>query len=257
MLLAIYTLWLREIIRFFRQRNRVIGALATPIVFWLLLGGGMGTSFRPTGSPAGFSYLEYFFPGTLLMILLFTAIFSTISIIEDRREGFLQGVLVSPISRDAIVLGKILGGTTIATLQGLLFCLLAPWAGLPVPLGNLPSLIAILLAASFGMTALGYLIAWPLDSTQGFHAIMNLFLMPLWMISGALFPPDGASRWLQIIIHVNPLYYALTLLRNLLGTAPSATTPATSTSIIVLLGFNLVLFMACRMLTVKWKGPTT
>src|SRR5215216_1310434 len=125
LILPAFSLAWREFIRFIRQRNRVIGALATPIVFWLLIGGGMGRSFRGGGE----SYLQYFYPGSLLMILLFTAIFSTISIIEDRREGFLQSVLVAPISPMAIVLGKVLGGTVLAFGQGLIFLLLAPVVG--------------------------------------------------------------------------------------------------------------------------------
>ncbi|HTL27653.1 MAG TPA: ABC transporter permease, partial [Tepidisphaeraceae bacterium] len=117
-LLPALSLCKRELVRFVRQRHRVIGAFATPIVFWLLIGGGMGRSFRAEGMSGG--YMEYFFPGTILMILLFTAIFSTISIIEDRREGFLQSVLVAPIPRMAIVMGKVLGGTILAFGQGLI-----------------------------------------------------------------------------------------------------------------------------------------
>src|SRR5882757_6100065 len=119
----------RELVRFLRQRHRIIGALATPIVFWLLIGGGMNRSFK-SDQPGGGNYLQYFFPGTVLMILLFTAIFSTISVIEDRREGFLQGVLVAPVSRMSIVMGKVLGGTILATGQGLIFLLLAPTVGI-------------------------------------------------------------------------------------------------------------------------------
>src|SRR6187551_3360220 len=118
----------RELVRFVRQRNRIIGALATPLVFWLLIGAGMGRSFQ-SNLPGGDHYLRYFFPGTVLMILLFTAIFSTISIIEDRREGFLQGVLVAPVGREAIVLGKVLGGTVLAFGQGLVLLILAPLIG--------------------------------------------------------------------------------------------------------------------------------
>ena len=124
-------LWRREIVRFLRQKNRVIGAFATPLVFWLLIGSGVGPGFRLPGLPADMTYLAYFFPGTVVLILLFTAIFSTISIIEDRREGFLQGVLVAPVAPEAIVLGKFLGGMTLAAGQALLFCLAAPLAGLP------------------------------------------------------------------------------------------------------------------------------
>src|SRR5215831_16778795 len=106
----------RELVRFLRQRHRIVGALATPIVFWLLIGAGMNKSFR-SDAPGGENYLHYFFPGTILMILLFTAIFSTISVIEDRREGFLQGVLVAPVSRMSIVMGKLCGGAALAVLQ--------------------------------------------------------------------------------------------------------------------------------------------
>src|SRR5690349_1887016 len=116
----------RELVRFVRQKHRIVGALATPIVFWLLIGAGMGKSFHFQGLPRGASYLQYFFPGTVLMILLFTAIFSTISIIEDRREGFLQSVLVAPVPRMAIVLGKVLGGTVLAFVQGVIFLAIAP-----------------------------------------------------------------------------------------------------------------------------------
>src|SRR5438067_413910 len=120
----------RELVRFLRQRHRISGALATPIVFCLLIGGGMGRSIGV--GAGGESYIRFFFPGTLVMILLFTAIFSTISIIEDRREGFLQGLLVAPVSRGSFVLGKILGATTLAALQGLIFMILAPLIGIPI-----------------------------------------------------------------------------------------------------------------------------
>lgn len=201
----------RELVRFLRQRNRIIGALATPIVFWLLIGAGMGRSFRVQGLPGAenSSYLQYFFPGTVLMILLFTAIFSTISIIEDRREGFLQSVLVAPVSRMAIVLGKVLGGTILAFGQGLVFLLLAPLIGMYLTLAGFLTACAMMLVISFALTALGFCIAWRMTSTQGFHAIMNLFLMPLWFLSGALFPPQNAWTGLRWLMQINPLSYGL------------------------------------------------
>jgi ABC-2 type transport system permease protein len=205
----------RELVRFLRQRHRIVGALATPIVFWLLIGGGMGRSFRGPGvTDAGGNYLQFFFPGTILMILLFTAIFSTISIIEDRREGFLQSVLVAPVPRMAIVLGKVLGGTVLAFGQALLFLLQAPTVGIhPSPAGL--ALAALMMAIlAFSLTALGFCIAWRMNSTQGFHAIMNLFLMPLWFLSGALFPAEGAMGGLKWIMRLNPLSYGLTGLRE-------------------------------------------
>lgn len=201
----------RELVRFLRQRNRVIGALATPIIFWLLLGFGMGRSFSAPGSA---NYIEYFFPGTVLMILLFTAIFSTISVIEDRREGFLQSVLVAPVSRASIVLGKTLGGAVLATGQGLIFLLLAPTIGIHLSIPMLLASVGVMFILSFGLTALGLVIAWRMNSTQGFHAIMNLFLMPMWFLSGALFPVrDEMPRAFKAVMLANPLTYGLDALR--------------------------------------------
>src|SRR5436305_8514035 len=145
----------RELVRFLRQRHRIIGALATPIVFWLVIGAGMGRSFRFEGLPAGENYLQYFFPGTVLMILLFTAIFSTISIIEDRREGFLQSVLVAPVSRMSVVLGKVLGGAVLAFGQGLVFLLLGPLIGLRMTAGGWIGGLGMMLVVSFALTAVG------------------------------------------------------------------------------------------------------
>lgn len=204
----------REIVRFLRQKHRIIGALATPIVFWLLIGGGMGRSFRSGSGPGSDNFIVYFFPGTVLMILLFTAIFSTISIIEDRREGFLQSVLAAPVSRMAIVLGKVLGGALLAFGQGLLFLLLAPLVGVKLTVAGFALALVFMLLLSFALTALGFCIAWRMTSTQGFHAIMNLFLMPLWFLSGALFPPDGAAKPLAWVMRLNPLSYGLAGLRQ-------------------------------------------
>jgi len=216
----------RELVRFLRQRHRVIGALATPIVFWLLIGGGMNRSFRAAGDvPGGQNYLEYFFPGTVLMILLFTAIFSTISVIEDRREGFLQGVLVAPVSRMQIVLGKVLGGTVLAFAQALVLLILAPLVGVRLSLGGFALALVTMLALAFALTALGLCIAWRMHSTQGFHAIMNLFLMPMWFLSGALFPASGAWRGLRWVMMINPLTYGLAALRRSLYWNDRATIP--------------------------------
>jgi ABC-2 type transport system permease protein len=211
LILPALSLCRRELVRFVRQRNRIVGALATPIVFWLLIGMGMGHSFQAGATPDGGDYMRYFFPGTVVMILLFTAIFSTISIIEDRREGFLQSVLVAPIPRMAIVLGKLLGGTILAFGQGLLFLLMAPFIGVHMGPVSLLAACAFLLVVSFALTGLGFCIAWRMSSTQGFHAIMNLFLMPMWFLSGALFPAKGALRW---IMGANPLTYGLAGLRR-------------------------------------------
>jgi ABC-2 type transport system permease protein len=224
-LLAVWTLWQREIVRFYRQPSRVIGALAPPILFWLLIGSGLGPSFHPTLAPgagdAG-GYLAWFFPGVVILILLFTAIFSEISIIEDRQEGFLQGVLVAPVPRAAVVLGKVLGGTTLAMLQCVPFLALAPAAGLGLPTaGSLALIVAVLALLAFALTALAAGIAWRLDSSQGFHAVMNLFLIPMWLLAGTLFPL-ARSGWLGTLMRIDPLTYGVAALRRALaGGAPS------------------------------------
>ena len=217
--LPVYTLVLRELVRFFRQRNRILGALGSPLVFWLLIGFGMqgvGESFKPTAAHAGMSAIEFLYPGTLVLILLFTAIFSTFSIIEDRQEGFLQAVLVAPVPRMSVVLGKILGGTILAVVQGLIFLVLAPTVHIwPQPLALLLVLVVMFLV-SFGLTGLGFCFAWKMDSTQGFHAIMNLFLIPMWLLSGSLFPLTGAPAVLRWVMNLNPLTYGVVALRDAL-----------------------------------------
>lgn len=214
--LAAWSLCGRELVRFYRQRNRVVGALGSPLVFWLLIGSGLGTSFRPSAHYAGMSAIEYLYPGTLILILLFTAIFSTISVIEDRREGFLQAVLVAPLSRWSIAMGKILGGTLLAVSQGVIFLVLAPTLGIwPQPM-ELLAVLAVIFAVSFGLTGLGFAIAWRMDSTQGYHAIMNLFLIPMWLLSGALFPSSGAPTWLRWAMNANPLTYGVEALNRAL-----------------------------------------
>lgn len=245
MLLASYTLWLREIVRFYRQRSRIVGALGSPLVFWFLIGSGLGRSFQGGPSlPLEGGYLEYFYPGTLALIVLFTAIFSTISIVEDRQEGFLQGVLVAPVPRSAIVFGKILGSTTLAVAQGLIFLALAPLAHVRIHLVDLPALVGMLVMVAFGLSGLGFLVAWWLNSTQGFHAIMNIFLIPLWILSGALFPASGAAGWVRVLMLVNPMTYGVSGLRRLLYDEPLSAEPTLGVSIVVVVAFAAIMLVA-------------
>lgn len=203
----------REFVRFIRQPQRVIGSLGQPLLFWIFLGAGFTPSFNPPGME-GMTYLEYFYPGVLMMMILFAAVFSTITVIEDRDQGFLQGVIVAPVPRMAIVLGKVGGGTSIALFQALILLLAAPFLGMPMPLAALPLLLGAMVLTGLGYTALGFSIAWTMKSTAGFHAIMMVFLMPLWLLSGALFPVTGAPTWLQVVMAINPVAHAMTLLRG-------------------------------------------
>lgn len=242
--LAAATLAERELVRFFRQKNRVFGALGQPIIFWLLFSEGL------KGNDLDYAH---FFPGTLVMILLFTAIFATISIIEDRREGFLQSVLVAPSPRWAMVAGKILGGAAIAMIQGLLFLALG-WLTLPLESSLAELLQAVILMAliAVSLTSLGFVIAWRMDSTAGFHAIMSVFLLPMWLLSGAFFPAgsDGILGW---IVRVNPLTYGVSGLRHYLQFDSEATREAGTALASLPVCWLVTLAFAAVMFTAAWK----
>jgi ABC-2 type transport system permease protein len=240
LLLPAFTLWWREIVRFYRQRSRVVGVILSPVLFWLVIGSGFGKSFHSGGGQSQ-HYLDYFYPGALVMIVLFTSIFTMMSVIEDRKEGFLLSVLVAPVSRSAIVLGKVLGGTTLAAIQGLIFLVFAPFVGIHLELTTVLLSALIVFLVSFALTGLGFAIAWPMDSTQAFHAIINLFLIPLWLLSGALFPLSSASPWLRLLMEINPLTYGVEALRDVLYPA----TPgqfSLMASLVTLVLFSLFMF---------------
>jgi len=252
LVLPAFTLWWRECVRFYRQRSRVVGVIASPLVFWLVIGSGFGTSFR-SGDTGGQHYLDYFYPGALIMIVLFTSIFTMMSVIEDRKQGFLLSVLVAPVPRTAIVLGKVLGGTTLSAVQGLIFLAFAPFVGVHMNLVQFLLVVLTVFLVSFALTALGFAIAWPMDSNQAFHAIINLFLIPLWLLSGALFPMTGASGWIRWLMLANPLTYGVEALRQLLfpGNPGVASLSASFATLVLfsLFMFGLAFLMANRRTT--------
>jgi len=246
-ILPVMTLCWREVVRFCRQRSRLVGAFVQPLVFWLLLGGGLRASFRPPETSPGTSYVEYVYPGIIAMVLLFTAIFATISVIEDRRMGFLQGVLVSPVSRSSIVLGQALGGTTLALVQGIIFLLLAPAAGVPLTVASVLWMVLVMFLVAFGLTSLGLVIAWRLESTQGFHAVMNLILLPMWVLSGAFFPATGVPGWLGWTMRLNPLTYGMAALRRCLylgNPAAAGPVPHLTPALGIIVLFGVLAFIA-------------
>ncbi len=254
-------MWWRELVRFSRERSRILGLVAAPFLFWLFVGSGLGQSFQPPSAPSGSGYLQYFFPGTVVMVVLFTSIFSAMSVIEDRREGFLQSVLAAPVSRASIVLGKVLGGATQAVVPGFLFLLMGPAVGLPLTPAKLAGLTAILFLISFALTSLGFAIAWWMDSVQGFHAVMNLVLIPMWLLSGALFPASGAAPWVQTVMQFNPLTYAVSALRHALlgqngGVGADMASLSLSIEVTALFGLAAMTaaLMECRRPTVKSTG---
>jgi ABC-2 type transport system permease protein len=214
-LAAITVLVTRDLRRFFRQKSRVIGALVQPIIFWLVIGSGLSGSFRMQGAE-GVGYVQYFYPGIVMLVVLFTSIFTTMSVIEDRHKGFLQAVLVAPASRVSLVLGKTGGGVAIAMVQAALFLALSPLAGFDARAVAWPLLAAMLLLSSIGLSSLGFAIAWWLDSTQGYHVVMSVLLIPLWILSGAMFPLGGAARWIGWLMRINPMAYSVSGIRRAL-----------------------------------------
>ncbi len=245
---AAWMLARREWTRFFRQRNRVTAAILQPLLFWLLFGTGLRGSFVGAGE---LDFLQFFLPGTVALIVLFTAIFATISVIEDRREGFMQSVLVAPVGRWPILAGKVIGGAAIAWVQASVFLALVylfgtveiSWA--VVPLG------VLLLVMAIAMCSLGMIVAWPMESTQGFHAIMMLGLMPMWLMAGTFFPipslgADASFGQVLLggVMRANPLSYTVVELRRLMYPAVDYAShgfaPSHGMCWIVTIGFAMV-----------------
>ena len=220
-MLAVLALVKRELIRFWRERTRVAGFVLTPLVFWFVVSSGFGDFRR-------------FFVGSLTLTIMFASVFSNMSIIEDRREGFLKSMLVSPAPRWALVGGKVLGSALLAWAQGLVFLSFVFFTGIEPTLAGVIGAGWALLLIAIAFTALGFACAWLMNSTQGFHAVINLLMMPAWMISGALFPMATASGWLQVVMRLNPLTYALALMERLLN--PAYTGPGLGLSLAVTAG---------------------
>jgi len=215
---TIYILWLRQIKKYFRSPSRIVGSLAQPLLFLVALGYGFGTVFQSAGQG---NYLEFLVPGIVAMSILFTALFSGVEIIWDRQFGFLKETLVAPVSRIEIMIGRSLGGATVAVLQGTIVLIISLFFGFTIhgySLLILALVFMFLIALLF--TALGTAIASLLEDMQGFQLIMNFLVMPIFFLSGALFPLQGLPKIIDIITKINPLTYGVDGLRGVLaGTA--------------------------------------
>ncbi|MGM0577302.1 MAG: ABC transporter permease [Myxococcota bacterium] len=232
---VISALWRRDMLRLLRERSRWIGVVLQPLIFWALLGAGMSGVFRIPGLD-GVDYLTWSYPGILVMVVLFTTVFATMAVIEDRQHGFLQQILVGPASRAALVAGKTAGVTTVALVQALLCLLAAPLAGYALSDVAWLPLLAALVTGCVGLVGLGFSLAWVVGSTHGYHAIMAVLLLPLWMVSGAMFPPQGG--WMDAVMAANPMTWMVDGVRHALhgGVAP-ASVAGPGTALLALLGF--------------------
>lgn len=220
----IIALWRRDTLRLIRERTRWIGVVAQPLMLWVILGAGFSESLVIPGAESVNS-MQFLYPGILGMVLLFTSIFSTMSVIEDRSSGFLQGVLVAPGSPLALVLGKTAGVTTIVAVQSVLFLLAAPFAGYAWSTINWPLLLLVILLANTALTCANFIFAWILKSTQAYHGLMSVVLMPMWIMSGAMFPPPSGA--MGVVVALNPMTYGVAGLRWGMG-IPAGNMPALS-----------------------------
>ncbi len=213
-MMAIYILWLRQLKRYFRARSRIVGSIGQPLLFLVALGFGLGPIYARAG---GGDYIDFLAPGIIAMGILFTAVFSGIQIIWDRQFGFLKETLVAPVSRLQIMLGQTLGGATVALLQGIIVFILTLFVGFrPEALSMLPLALVFAALVALLFTALGVAIASMLDDMQGFQLIMNFIVMPLFFLSGALFPLENLPEPLLIVIRFDPLSYGVDGLRETL-----------------------------------------
>lgn len=221
---VVRALWRRDVKRLLRERARWLGVVLQPLLFWGLLGSGMASVFQLGEGGPDSGYLGFLFPGILVMIVLFTTVFNTMAVIEDRQGGFLQQVLAGPASRAALVGGKTAGVTTVALAQIAIALLFAPLAGFGWTGIAWGAFVSGLVLGCVTLTGISYAMAWVLGSTQAYHALMTVLLLPLWMISGAMFPPH--EGWLGVLMVVDPMTYMVDALRHALhgGRASVATT---------------------------------
>jgi ABC-2 type transport system permease protein len=214
---AIYMIWRRDVIRFWRDRTRVIGALVQPLLFLVILGTGLSSALRGAGGGSfrgGLDYTTFIYPGIIGMAVLFSSIFSGMSIIWDRDFGFLKEVLVAPIDRSAVAIGKTLGGATQAFLQGMVLLVLAPFVGVKLtPLAVL-ELVVLIFCLAFALSAVGVAIASRMRSMMGFQFVLNFLVQPAFFLSGALFPLAGLPAWMTALTRVDPLSYGVDPIRR-------------------------------------------
>ena len=212
---AVYIIWYRDLVRYWRDRWRLVASLAQPLLFLLVFGSGLSSALGGGfGRGSGLSYIQFMYPGIIGMAILFTAIFGAMSIVWDREFGFLKEVLVAPIDRWAVAVGKSLGGTTQAMIQGLILLVLAPIVGVKLSLLTIVALIPLAAVLAFGLASFGVMIASMMKSLQGFQVVMNFLMMPMFFLSGALFPLSNLPVWMTVLTRLDPASYGIDPIRR-------------------------------------------
>jgi ABC-2 type transport system permease protein len=214
---AIYIVWWRDLMRYWRDRARVAASLAQPLLYLVVFGTGLASSLGGGfAAGTGIGYTQFIFPGVISMSVLFTSIFGAMSIVWDREFGFMRELLVAPIDRSAIAIGKTLGGATQAMIQGLILLVLAPIVGVTLDVRTVVEVVALVFVLSFGLSAMGVALASAMRSMQGFQVVMNFLMMPMFFLSGALFPLVGLPAWMTVLTRLNPASYGIDPIRRVL-----------------------------------------
>ncbi len=220
---GVYVIWYRDLLRWWRDRQRILPSVVQPILYLFVFGVGLGSAMggglgaaRGTGAGAaqGVEYTTFMYPGILAMSVLFTAMFSAMSIVWDREFGFLKEIQVAPISRASVAIGKALGGSTVAMLQASLLLVLAPFVGVRLDLPSVLALLGLMFLLAFTLSAFGVAIASRMRTMEGFQVVMNFVMMPLLFLSGAFFPVTGLPFWLAALTRIDPAAYAVDAIRR-------------------------------------------
>jgi ABC-2 type transport system permease protein len=253
---AVYVIWYRDVLKYGRDRVRLIASLAQPLLFLLVFGLGLSSSLRGAGGgfggangPGSLNYVQFVFPGVVAMAVLFTAIFSAMSIVWDREFGFLKEILVAPVDRSAVAVGKSLGGATQAMLQGCIMLVFAPLVGVHLTLLSVVELVPLLFVLAFALSSLGVAVASRMRSMQGFQVVMNFMLLPIFFLSGALFPLSGLPGWMTVLTRLDPVAYGVAPLRHaVLGGAGVPSSVAARVGDVSLFGWSVPIPLEVGML---------
>ena len=211
---TIYTIWQREIIRYWRDKTRIISTLFMPLMFLVIFGAGLSKTLA-TGN-FGVDFVQFMYPGIIAMSVMSVAFFSTISTVWDREFGFLKEILVAPVSRVAVAFGKTLGATTIASIQALILLILAPLIGVAIHVAVIPQLVIFMLLLAFAISGMGLLISSLMKTTESFGLVMQVLIFPMFFISGAFFPLTAVPSWMLALSYVNPLTYGVDAMRQII-----------------------------------------